>query len=241
MLICKNGLMYIKAKGLPDNILSITTTRFSGFSKENYASLNFGYHVGDSKNDVNKNYDKLKKVFNISNIITLNQIHSDKIVSENFALAPADGLYTQKVDTALGIMTADCFNVQLVGDRLIANLHCGWRSIYAGIIENCLKMFEQHKQIVKYAVIGPGICERCYDVSEDLVLKFQNILKLKDFFIRENNRFYLDLRKIINFKLENYAVNVINEAYCTKCCDFLYSYRRNNTTGRLISVVIRYE
>lgn len=241
MLISKNGVMYMKPEGLPEDILSITTTKFSGFSKGDYASLNFGYHVGDDILDVDRNYDKIKKVFKLNNILTLNQIHSGKIVSEDCFGGSADGIYTDKPNIALGIMTADCFNVQLIGKNIIANLHCGWKSIYEGIIENCLKMFDQNKVFVDYAVIGPGICEKCYEVSEELVFKFCNIIPINDFYYNCGNKFHMNLRKIIHFKLVNYVGNVIYLGCCTKCCNFLYSYRRNSNTGRLISLLMRYE
>lgn len=240
MLISKKGVMYIKPEGLPEDILSITTTKFSGFSKGDYASLNFGYHVGDDILDVDRNYDKIKKVFKLNNILTLNQIHSGRIVSEDCFGGSADGIYTDKPNIALGIMTADCFNVQLIGKNIIANLHCGWKSIYAGIIENCLKIFDQNKVFVDYAVIGPGICEKCYEVSEDLISKFYDVLSMGNFYNSLGSKFYMNLRKIINFKLVNYSKNVIHLNYCTKCCDFLYSHRRNSKTGRLISVLMRY-
>ena len=239
-MISKSGVMYIKPEGLPENIFSITTTRFSGFSRGDYSSLNFGYHVGDKLLDVDRNYEKIKSVFNISNILTLNQIHSAQIVSELFFTEPADGIYTYKPNISLGIMTADCFNVQLIGEKIIANLHCGWKSIYSGIIENCLKIFDQEKDSVNFAVIGPGICEKCYEVSKELISKFYNVLQVDDFYDSFSGKFYMNLRRIIQFKLVNYSKNMIHLKYCTRCCNFLYSYRRSSKTGRLISLLMRY-
>jgi len=245
MLIAKNGIMYLKPYGLPENIFSITTTRHSGFSKAEYASLNFGFHVGDSILDVEKNYAKLYSIFGINKIVTLTQIHSNITINldnTGKSNSPAgDGLFTKKSMLPIGIMTADCFNVQLIGKKNIANLHCGWKSIYSGIIENTLKFFGDDKDITEYAVIGPGICEKCYVVSKDLAIKFSNLVMDKSIFSVRKGKYFLNLRKIIKLKLENFANNVIDLNYCTLCNDFLYSYRKSNKTGRMLSILMKYE
>ncbi|MCB4204158.1 polyphenol oxidase family protein [Deferribacterales bacterium Es71-Z0220] len=249
MLIAKQGIMYIKPYGLPENILSITTTRHTGFSKSEYASLNFGFHVDDNPLDVEKNYDKLSTVFKLDKVITLTQIHSNTIINldntdnlNSFAGAlTGDGLITKKTNLPIGIMTADCFNVQLIGKEYIANLHCGWKSIYLGIIENCLKIFADNEDIVEYAVIGPGICENCYTVGKDLAIKFSDLVREKSIFHIKGDNYLLNLRKIIKLKLENFVNNVIDLNYCTYCSDFLYSYRKSNKTGRMISILMKYE
>ncbi|UOD34374.1 laccase domain-containing protein [Deferribacteraceae bacterium V6Fe1] len=245
MLVAKNGIMYLKPYGLPENILSITTTRHAGFSKSEYASLNFGFHVDDNVLDVEKNYAKLRSIFNIDNIVTLTQIHSNITINldntDKSTSLVGDGLITRKPRLPIGIMTADCFNVQLIGGKNIANLHCGWKSIYSGILENTLKFFDNNKDIIEYAVIGPGICENCYVVSKDLAIKFSDLIKNKSIFRLKGDNYLLNLRKIIKLKLENFVNNVIELNYCTLCNDFLYSYRRSNKTGRMLSILMKYE
>lgn len=245
MLVAKNGIMYLKPYGLPENIFSITTTRHSGFSKGEYTSLNFGFHVEDSTSDVEKNYAKLKRVFNLDHVVTLDQIHSNILINLDYAddlsSLVGDGIITGSSQVPIGIMTADCFNVQLIGKKNIANLHCGWKSIYLGIIENCLGIFENNKDTVEYAVIGPGICENCYIVSKDLAIKFSNLVMDKSIYVIKKNNYFLNLRKIIKLKLENFVNNVIYLNYCTSCCDFLYSYRKSKKTGRMLSILMKYE
>jgi len=243
MLVAKNGIMYIVPHLLPENILSFTTTRYSGYSKNNFSSFNLGYHVNDDEESVSKNYKKLYTVFNISKIVTINQIHSDKIVDLDKTSCDknGDGIITKKENTPIGILTADCFNVQLIGDESIANLHCGWKSIYSGIIENALKEFDKRKEGVNCAVVGPGICENCYEVSFELVNKFLKLTGNKNIFLKKGDKFYINLRNIIKIKLENYVNNVIHLKYCTYCNNFLYSYRKNKNTGRMLSVLMKYE
>ena len=243
MIAAKKGIMYLKPEGLPQNVLSFTTTRFSGFSSSEFSSLNFGYHVDDDEMSVTKNYEKLYEVFSLKKVLTLSQIHSNIIVDidRDVHLLTGDGLVTRKKNVALGILTADCFNVQLVGNKMIANIHCGWKSIYSGILEECLKIFEMEQDTVRYAVVGPGICAKCYEVNSELVQKFLSLINNNDIFLKNDGKFYLDLRKIIKLKLENFVESVIDLNYCTRCNDFLYSYRRFNKTGRLLSVLMKYE
>lgn len=243
MLVAKKGLMYIVPHSLPKNILSFTTTRYSGYSSSDFSSFNLGYHVNDNENSVSKNYEKLYDVFNISKVIILNQVHFNKVVDldKNNDERIGDGIITTKRNTPIGIMTADCFNVQLIGENSIANLHCGWRSIYFGIIENALMEFDKKKEKVNYAVVGPGICENCYEVDNELVDKFLKLTGNKNIFLNKEGKFYIDLRNIIKIKLENYVNNVIHLEYCTYCSNFLYSYRKNKNTGRMLSILIKYD
>ncbi|MEF3253983.1 MAG: polyphenol oxidase family protein, partial [Deferribacterales bacterium] len=165
--------MYIKPSSLEGRFLSLTTSRYSGCSTLPYNTLNLGYFTDDLL--CHKNYDLIKEIFKLKKIIISKQIHSSKIINiktYSYQLEEGDGFFTNLPDIFTGIQTADCFNVQVVGENYLANLHCGWRSIFLGIIENALELFYKVNDTVLKVVIGPGICEYCYEVGGELIESF---------------------------------------------------------------------
>jgi YfiH family protein len=238
-----DGIKVLKTENLPENILSFTTTRIGGFSKGYYSELNMGFHVGDDKKLVEKNYGKLLSVFDIDKIQLLNQIHSDKVIEINKTekiYPEADGLFTNKERLALGIMTADCYTVQLIGEKYISNLHCGWRSIYSGIVQNAISLFDKNNDKIIAAVIGVGICNDCYEVDSELAEKFNLLFPKKNIVLKKDNAYFLNLRKVLfNILKEQNINNILDLNYCSSCEDEFYSHRRDKgKTGRMLSVLM---
>ncbi len=231
--------MLIKPKYTPRGVFQLFTTRYSGKSLGDYSSFNLGYFTDDE--GVKDNYKILKDVYKLQGIKILKQIHSAKIVvCENcdYSIEEGDGIFTSLDGFITGIQTADCWTVQLVGENYIANLHCGWRGLFLGIIENAYNLFSKYSDSVKYATVGPGICGDCYEVGSELIDKFSTISNA-DFYKKKNGRFFLNLEKIIVEKLHKFGTqNIEILSYCSFCKDYLYSYRRDNgKTGRMLSLL----
>jgi len=229
--------LYIFPEGLPANIKSITTTKHSSIISYNYLSQsNKKYRI---------NHKDLKEGLGIDNIFIPNQIHSNKVqiidFVKNMRDYECDGFVTSIPDLALGILTADCFVVQLYSKNLIANLHCGWKSIYSGIIENAIKIFDKLGEEVRGAVVGPGICEDCYQVGEDIIDMFVSKYGVHHMYKIYGNSHFLSLRKVIEIILKDYGIyNIIDLNYCPSCKSYLYSYRRDRGhTGRMLSILIK--
>ena len=245
MLKTKNGIMIAVPNESIRNILTFTTCRFGGFSEGVYSNLNMGFGVNENIETVRRNHKKVAETFGIKELARVNQVHGSrihKIEKSDGYIENADGLFTEKSNLALAIMTADCFSVQLIGNKAVANLHCGWRSIYSNIMSNAFQMFEKIQDKINTAVVGIGICEKCYEVSEELAVKFSDkfgINILKD----DNGNFFLDLRKIIvQNLLKSDIKNILHINYCSKCDSFLYSHRRDKgKTGRMMSVLMKYD
>lgn len=239
MLTAYKKLMIIKPDMVATGIFQAFTTRFSGYSTGNYNSFNLGYYTSDE--NVDKNYERLKSIFGFRNIKILKQIHSAKIIvldNYDFAIEEGDGIFTSLNGVITGIQTADCWTVQLIGESYVANLHCGWRGIFLGIIENANELFCKHGDKVRTAHVGPGICGKCYEVGEELVEKFSRI-SISNFYFIKDGRYHLDLKEIIIEKLKNLDIlNIEILNYCSFCKDYLYSYRRDNgDTGRMLSML----
>ena len=90
----------------------------------------------------------------------------------------ADAFITDKKDTGIGIVTADCAPILAYDSDsgFIAGIHAGWRGALAGICENTiLKLKKIGIDTKKLAVaIGPCISKGNYEVKEDLVKRFLN-------------------------------------------------------------------
>lgn len=235
MLKSKRGIIYYDIKTTNSDIVCFTA-----------GGKNFALSENKKSSDDYVNYNLLTDIFNLPcSPLTVNQIHSANIYDldnkDENKNGGYDGIITSKSDLPIGILTADCFSVQLIGKNNIANLHCGWRSIYSGILNNAVNIFQSRGDKINTAIVNIGICTDCYEVSPDLVKKFKEKFGFNDIYIEKNSGYYLDLRKIIENILKFSGVNrIIHLQRCTFHNKYLYSYRRDGEkTGRLLSVFMR--
>ena len=115
-------------------------------------------------------------------LVTLRQIHSDVIhCVDTVPREPlaGDGLVSATPGLLLGIQTADCLPVILVDAKrhAIGVFHAGWRGTLKRIVEKGLG--EMHRQFGTRprdlkAAIGPGIQGCCYEVGEEVRVKFES-------------------------------------------------------------------
>jgi purine-nucleoside/S-methyl-5'-thioadenosine phosphorylase / adenosine deaminase len=115
-------------------------------------------------------------------LITLRQIHSDIIrcvESVPEESLTGDGLITSIPGLLLAIQTADCLPVILVDTRrrVVGVFHAGWRGTVSRIVEKGVgemhRCFATNPRDIK-AAIGPGIGGCCYEVGEEVRIKFES-------------------------------------------------------------------
>ncbi|MBU4134734.1 polyphenol oxidase family protein, partial [bacterium] len=118
--------------------------------------------------------------------------------------SPLDGvdcMVTYDRNAALVVFTADCIPVYFydVAAAFAGIIHAGWRGISKNIIisamDNIGKKFPLHMSSLK-TVIGPGICLRHFEVSEELAHVFPEIY-VKD----KKGKKFVDLKRIIRQQL----------------------------------------
>ena len=230
------------------NLVCQFSTRNGGFSKNDYQSLNLGLHTGDEQTVVNKNRELFFRNLNIpvNNIAFTDQIHSSQveIVRQPGIYSKSDGLITAEKDIFLVIQTADCFPVFLYDPRteVVAAVHCGWRSVFAGIIENTVTLMHTRFQIDPQNLltgIGPGLQKECFEIRADVYEQVQEIYLSA---YPEHGKRLFDLQKMIIDKLIKQGVrpeNIENVGHCTKCDEALfYSFRRDGQrSGRMMGVI----
>lgn len=191
--------------------------------------------------------------FNFKNLTSNVQIHSDIVnVVEKCDIGlkkDGDALITNLTNTPLLIFTADCVSIALIDkkNKAIGLIHAGWRGTYSKIVKNTIdKMIEKYntnpEDIV--SVIGPSIGRCCYEVSEELIEKFNTILTNKDekFYIIKEGKYHLDLWNVNEQILKECNVkkeNIINLNICTSCeSDRFHSYRKHDKTNERIGMIL---
>ncbi|MGN1280955.1 MAG: peptidoglycan editing factor PgeF [Succinivibrio sp.] len=242
------------------HVAALYTTRDGGCSSGCYSSFNLGLHVEDEVSDVLKNRIKLEN--NIGRkIVFMNQTHSNRVCfvtekdisdSENMLKEGStslgigcDGIVTDSTNIALAVLTADCLPLLLstADGKVVGAVHCGWRGIYSGIIENAVKLIRFKSRSPLEAYIGPCIGPNSFEVGAELYEKFSLIVSDVDrAFVRTGNEKYLcSLPELATQILVEHNVESITYSNVdTNAKDSnLYSYRRQNVTGRFASVIYR--
>ncbi|SDU17485.1 peptidoglycan editing factor PgeF [Desulfobacula phenolica] len=187
-------------------------------------------------------------------LVFLNQVHGDKIkvlkkydtkLTENFdsgkETSTADGVITNIKDVALVIRVADCQSVMMYDpvQKIIANIHSGWRGSVKNIIGNCLD-----KMILEFgcqpedviAGISPSLGPCC---SEFINYKAEIPKKIWKYKIEDKN--YFDFWEMSSDQLLDKGVkkeHIENMEICTKChTDLFYSFRGEKTDSRFACVI----
>jgi len=241
-----------------ENLKHCFFSRKNGFSKGLYTSLNCGLGANDNKENVLKNLNLVSKKIGCKDevLITLNQIHSNKVVYfENESSIrnklPGDAIVTKVKNVAIGILAADCAPILLYdhSKKIIGCIHSGWRGALSGVIRNTIKKFKELNSNIDnlIAVVGPCIGKESYEVKIDFYERFvsQN-LKYEEFFKKISDEKYIfDLRGFINNEIfDSNIKNIENiEMDTFTARKTFYSHRRsllNNEKdyGRCVSVIL---
>ena len=208
----------------------------------------------DAKNEDDLFKTFSKDEFNLINLTRNSQIHSsivNKIDEKNIGQRiDGDALISNVKEVPLLILTADCVPVVIIDpkNKAVGVAHAGWRGTYDKICKNTTdEMIKNYKSNPEdlICVIGPSIGPCCYEVSKDLVEKFNTNLAnhAGEFDIIKDDKYFLDLWKINELTLKDCNVkdeNIINLQICTNCNhDKFYSYRKHNKTPKRIGTMIQ--
>tara|TARA_B100001175_G_scaffold11692_1_gene9129 strand:+ start:66 stop:827 length:762 start_codon:yes stop_codon:yes gene_type:complete len=233
-------------------------SRKNGFSKGLYQSLNCGLGSMDDKENIMKNLKFVENKIGCKDqsLITLNQIHSSKVVYfENEDSIKnkidADAMVTKVKNIALGILTADCASVLFYNPqkKIIGCAHSGWKGALNGIVKNTVEKFNELdcKNDELIVAVGPCLAKKNFEVKNDFYEKFMlKNYKNNDFFEKKNNNSYLfNLRSFINKELRDLGINNVEniEIDTYEDSENFYSYRRSchqgeKDYGRCISVIL---
>lgn len=217
------------------------TTRAGGVSKAPFDSLNLGGTLGDRERLIAENRRRVFGALGISprRLARTGQIHGAEIAvaSRGGVYRGFDGFITTARDLTLAISTADCYSVVIYSppEKALAALHVGRRGAARGIIPRAVGLLHERYRIdpaYALAIIGPGVCAKCYTVHREDALLFPRRVRRY-----AHGAWHLDLAAFCADELVALGIrrrNIIRSGLCTACNpDLFFSHRRDRgVTGR---------
>ncbi|MBQ8281262.1 MAG: peptidoglycan editing factor PgeF [Lachnospiraceae bacterium] len=176
-----------------DFVKSGFSTRLGGVSKGYTKSLNLGFNLEESRENVLENYRRITSVIGIrpEQLVLTKQVHETNVlivdkkdcgkgifVERDYD--SVDGLVTNTPGVALTVFGADCVPLMFLDPvkKVIGTAHAGWRGTIGNIACNVLCKFEDTFECdlndVR-VVIGPSICPNCYEVGPDVADRFREV------------------------------------------------------------------
>ena len=232
------------------------STRLGGVSKGCYESMNLGDNRGDEPEAVDENFNRISisMGFDKNSLVLSDQVHNTEIrlvteedkgkgILSGRDYQGIDGLITNVTGIPLVTFYADCVPLYFVDmkNKAIGLSHSGWRGTVNRMgkvtLEAMTKHFGTNPQDV-ITVIGPSICEDCYEVSADVLEAFRSEFtkqQLSDMVMdNKNGKYQLNLWEANRYIMMEAGIpleNITVSGVCT-CCnsDLLFSHRA--TQGR---------
>lgn len=249
----KNGVTWLSAVPLEtmDDLVQGFSTRLGGVSEDHLYSMNLSFSRGDKEENVRENFRRIAAAIGFStedlvfshqthttNIRTVTEADRGKGFTRELDYQDVDGMITNVPGIVLATFYADCVPLYFVDPvkKAIALSHSGWRGTVHKIGKRTVQEMADHygsrpEDIV--AVIGPSICQECYEVSEDVILEFQQYYpqscQKELYFRKENGKYQLDLWRANEIVMQEAGLlpeHIHTTQYCT--ChhpDLLYSHR----------------
>lgn len=245
---------------VPGNVQAFTTTRVGGKSEGPFSGLNLGLHVKDDAKVVESNRQLLREQLNFKyEPAWLEQTHSANVVAvesplplntqDALPIHNCDGSLTRLKDQPCVVLTADCLPLLLCTQdgTQVAAIHCGWRGIARGIIEQAIVQFlKSSPSSVKphhiLAWMGPAMGPTAFEVGSDVFSIFtdndrESVSAFKE--TTKTGKWLANIYQLARIRLERLGVSAIyGGEYCTYASpNEFYSFRRDGDTGRMASLI----
>lgn len=234
------------------------TTRLGGVSQHEFASMNFSVDRGDTGENVAANYERIAGVLGCSagDMVASHQTHTTNIRRITSAdrgkgivrprdYQDVDGLMTDERGIVLVTYYADCVPLFFVDvrNKAVGLAHSGWRGTVAGMGRQMVSAMRESYGTAPeelLVAIGPSICRDCYEVGEDVAVRFMEEAD-KGFFKPEvvtrgtrPGKYQLDLWLANRLVLESAGVlrkNISMPDICT-CHNSAYLFSHRASAGR---------
>lgn len=256
--------LYIK-NNCNGSIYAFTTLRgLNGNAADNYSCFNVCDYTGDTPQHVEKCRHELCQLLSIdpSHLIMPRQTHTDRVAIVDEALISADAamrashlqdidaLVTALPNVAIGVNTADCVPIILCDPNtgILGAAHAGWKGtvmrIGARTVEAMVALGAHTDDIE--AMIGASICQRCFEVGDEVVKQFIDNNHSSSIIHRNasTGKAHIDLWKANSLTLVDAGIaqeNISISGNCTRCNPSRYfSARRIGIkSGRIFTGIIR--
>ena len=227
-------------EGAPDAYRVVFTTRLGGVSEGAFESLNLGILTEDDPDRVVENRRRLCEAVGAdAGTATMAwQVHGSAVteakprgILERTEFDQCDGLWSDRPEQAMALVTADCFPVAIAradgGKPGLCVLHVGWRGLLEGIVASGTGALGEGPLT---AAVGPGIGACCYEVGAEVAGPFRERFGAD---VVVDGR--LDLGGATERALREAGVaSVERSSHCTACeAELFFSHRRDHgRTGR---------
>lgn len=224
------------------------STKLGGVSTGPCATMNISITRGDDPKAVAENKRRIGAAIGVrpEDMTFTHQTHTTNVAvvkeeDRGGRFMETDGMVTNIPGICLVTFYADCVPLFFVDPvhKAIGLSHSGWRGTVGRIGKVTVKKMTEHfgtdpKDVI--AAIGPSICQDCYEVSEDVILKFRENFPEKYwsdiFYNKENGKYQLNLWKANEYVFLEAGIlkeHIATTNVCTHCNpDILFSHR---TTG----------
>ncbi|MCX7615544.1 MAG: peptidoglycan editing factor PgeF [Clostridiales bacterium] len=225
------------------------TSRLGGVSKGHLSSLNLGFSLGDNRENVIKNYEKICLALKVplSSVVPSKQVHGDAVYvvcKEDAGVFPpdperpgCDSLITQEKGITLAGFYADC-SVALFYDakqKAIGVAHSGWRgtalSIYKKTVLAMHANFNTNPRDILVS-FAPSIGPCCFETDSDVpeALYYALTQKINPFIKKVGQKWRIDLVGINRMILQDAGIlgeHIVDSGHCTGCePEFFWSHRK---------------
>lgn len=209
---------------------------------------NLALHVADNPDDVMARRARLEAAAGLGerHFQYMNQVHGKAV---EFIAAHGDGPTADAMVSRgqpLAVMVADCVPVVLLGDvpeeidPVLAVVHAGRPGVAADIVSATVANMRNRGAATISAWVGPSICGRCYEVPEQLRTDVAAVVP-ETWSTTSWGTPALDLPAGVRAQLKALDVTIEYSGECTLETARLYSYRRNQDTGRFAGLVWTHE
>ena len=232
------------------------STRVGGVSEGVCSTMNLSFSRGDDEDAVRENYRRMARALDVEedSFVFSQQTHTTNVrkvtledkgkgLTRPLDYQDVDGLITNVPGLCLSTFYADCVPLYFVDPvhKAIGLSHSGWRGTVGKIgAVTIQKMQEEYgsdpEDII--AAIGPSICQDCYEVSEDVIVEFQNSFDKKYwndlYYKKENDKYQLNLWKANEIVLMEAGISREHMAVtnlCT-CCNHKMLFSHRATQGK---------
>ncbi|MBX6395145.1 MAG: peptidoglycan editing factor PgeF [Alicyclobacillaceae bacterium] len=238
-------------------------SRLGGISRPPFESLNFGWTVGDRREDVRTNRERAAASFGLGpdRWVFTRQVHGNRVVEVTAdhagrgmwgpedAVDDADGLVTREPGLVLAVLAADCVPVLLFAPDIgaVGAVHAGWRGTALRVAAEAVRKLAAWGADPGWmqAAIGPSIGPCCYEVDDRVHDTFREMwgeISSGLFVPTRPGHYVLDLWQANREVLRRSGVREERMTFlnvCTSCQSGLcYSHRRDaGVTGRMAAAV----
>lgn len=169
----------------------------------------------------------------------------------NDYLRDTDGLVTNKNDIILATTNADCILFILFDpvNRVIANIHSGWRGSLKGIVIKGLKLMHgkynsNYEDII--CCICPAIHKCCFEVDREVrdmfYKEFKDLGNIDEIIEGNGDKYHIDtilLNSTLMLELGLLKENIIDSDICSVCSHkYINSYRWDKDNYKLSTAVV---